>query len=189
VSMTVEALIELRNRTLDAYVDGQIIRPERRPAVSVAWRYARATSPGRLRARATIPATLTTASTGTAAFAARGGSTSSKNGTGSPHSDCIGPTGQSPWPTMSAAPSTVRKATPAHRRRLRRRVNTETQISLRHQSCATDQDACRTRHARARPPSVAQLTTGCDEGARPIALMGRQPQTPATSGRSPPRAP
>jgi hypothetical protein len=48
--------------------------------------YARATIPGRLRARATIPTTLTTASTGTAAFAARGGSTSSKNGTGSPHS-------------------------------------------------------------------------------------------------------
>jgi hypothetical protein len=80
---------------------------------------------------------------------------------------------------MSAAPSTDKKATPAHRRRLRRRASAETQMSPRHHSCATDQAACRTRHARARLPSVDQLTTGCDEGARPISLMSRQPQRPA----------
>ena len=77
----------------------------------------------------------------------RGGSTSSKNGTGSSHSACIGPTGQSPWPTMSAAPSTPRNATPAQSRRLRRHVIAETQMSPRHQSYAT----ARTHAGRAMP--------------------------------------
>ena len=118
-----------------------------------------------------MPEMLTAASTGTAAFAARGGSTSSKNGTGSPHSACRGPTGQSPWPTTSAPPSTASNATPAHRRGLRRRFSAETQMSARHHSCATDQAACSTRHARARRLSVAQLTSLRVAGAGRISSM------------------
>ena len=58
-----------------------------------------------------------------AALAARGGRTSSNSGTGSPSLVWNGPNGQSPRPTMSAAPSVTRAAALSARARSRRRVS------------------------------------------------------------------
>ena len=96
--------------------------------LTLADRTVRATKPGRRRTSAAMPTTLTTARIGTAALAVRGGSTSSKNGTGSPHSACSGPTGQSPRPPTSAAPSAIKKATLAQSGRFRLPVRAHTQM-------------------------------------------------------------
>ncbi len=83
---------------------------------------------GRRSATATNPASDAPARIGTAALAARGGRTSSKNGTGSPIFACSGPIGQSPPPTISPAPSIERKAMLAQSHRSRRRVAAQTQM-------------------------------------------------------------
>ena len=85
----------------------------------------RRTAPGHRARRPAIPAALTPARTGIAAFAMRGGMISSKNGTGSPHSSWRGPIGQLPLPTMSAPPSSRRNAALAQVHASRRRNATD----------------------------------------------------------------
>jgi hypothetical protein len=77
---------------------------------------------------ATIPATDANARIGTPALAVRGGKISSKNDTGSPSCYWNGPSGQSPPPMMSPAPSTERKAMLAVSRRFLRRVAAQNQM-------------------------------------------------------------
>ena len=57
-----------------------------------------------------MPASDSQARTGTAALAARGGRTSSKNGTESPSRAWNGPIGQFPRPINNATPSTDKNA-------------------------------------------------------------------------------
>jgi len=68
------------------------------------------------------------ARTGTAAFAARGGKTSSNRGVGSPRRRWSGPRGQLPRPTTSATPSTRSAPVDRSRRRSRRRVSAQNQM-------------------------------------------------------------
>jgi hypothetical protein len=68
-----------------------------------------------------MPVSEATASSGMAAFAARGGSRSSNIGTGSPSRAWTGPKGQLPRPTMSATPWVDKKAIAAYSRRSRLR--------------------------------------------------------------------
>ena len=108
----------------------------------------------------TNPARVAPARIGIAALAARGGSTSSKNGTGSPHWAWSGPAGQLPRPMASPPPSSARNPTLAASARSRRPVRTHAQIHARLASPATDQTVWTTRKALARRPSVDQLTAG-----------------------------
>ena len=107
-----------------------------------------------------------TANTGTAALAERGGRKSSKNGTGSPHSDCRRPTGQFPRPTIRAAPSAERRATLAHTVGLRRRSTALVQMCPSPASCTTDQAACSNRHDLARRPRLAHVTFAARRGSQ-----------------------
>jgi hypothetical protein len=93
-----------------------------------------------------------------AAFAARGGSTSSKNGTGSPRSLWNGPRGQSPTPTPSATPSMTRKPTDAGRIRSRRLVTALNQMCASVNSPTTDHAAWNRRKALARRGNSDQET-------------------------------
>ena len=77
------------------------------------------------RATTEIPATEIVARIGTAAFAARGGRTSSNSGTGSPNFVCNGPSGQFPRPMISAAPSINSAATETPSSRPRRFRNAQ----------------------------------------------------------------
>ncbi len=96
-----------------------------------------------------MPVMEIAASTGTAAFAARGGRASSNSGTGSPSRVWSGPNGQSPRPLMSAVPSSDSHAMLAASRRSCRPVIAERQISPSATRLTIAHAACASRNARA----------------------------------------
>ncbi len=191
--------MEYRESTLLSALQGR--RPHRPPCPNARG------LPRSSTAMAAIPTTLARTRTGIAAFAALGGSTSSKNGTGSPSSLWNGPSGQSPPPMPSAIPSTARKPIETGRTRSRWRVMAHHQICASVDSPTTDHAAWKSRKDLARqrnsdhptvsgsrlvtlPPRWRRRTSGGATGRRPLAAgsdQGRnsRPRARPASGRQP----